>query len=63
MIIDRIENAPLYFGLGERFEKALRALMEEYAGEVPAPGKRVVLEENNLLLIVCIAERYMMNME
>ncbi len=54
MIIDRIENAPLYFGLGERFEKALRALMEEYAGEVPAPGKRVVLEENNLYYSVSL---------
>ena len=28
MIIDRIENAPLYFGLGERFERGLKEIMK-----------------------------------
>ncbi len=48
MIIDRIENAPLYFGLGARFEQALREIMKCAGEPVPTEPKRVELDGKNL---------------
>lgn len=46
MIIDRIENAPLYFGLGERFERGLKEMMK--CASEPLEKKSVELEGRDL---------------
>lgn len=47
MVKDTISNAKLYYGLGERFEKALKAL-ENLDPAAMEPGKRYELEGDNL---------------
>jgi biofilm protein TabA len=50
MIVDKIENAPLYFGLGDKFGQAFQYLQSlEYIGLVP--GKYEISGESVYVLI------------
>jgi YhcH/YjgK/YiaL family protein len=50
MIIDRIENAERYFGLGERIEKALLYLIDNDLSEVHA-GKYIIEKDQIVMLV------------
>lgn len=50
MIIDRIENAERYFGLGERIEKALLYLIDNDLSEVHV-GKYIIEKDQIVMLV------------
>lgn len=50
MVIDQIKNASLYYGLGERFAKALQYL-QSVDGHAIAPGKYEISGENIYALV------------
>ncbi|NCE64198.1 DUF386 domain-containing protein [Pseudoflavonifractor sp. 524-17] len=47
MVFDRIENAPLYYGLGPRFQKALEWMAQADPTQMK-PGEKVVIDGNNV---------------
>lgn len=50
MIVDRLENAALYYSLGPRLERALRYLQVTDAGQL-APGRREIAGEQIFALV------------
>ena len=47
MVVDKIEHASLYYGLGERFRTALEWLASADAGAL-TPGQRVDIDGDNV---------------
>lgn len=47
LVIDKIENAPLYYGLGERFRKALEWLAAVDPSTL-SPGEKVPIDGENV---------------
>ena len=47
MVVDKIEHASLYYGLGERFQTALEWLASADAGAL-TPGQRVDIDGDNV---------------
>ena len=52
LVIDKIENAPLYYGLGERFRKALEWLAAVDPSTL-SPGEKVPIDGENVYGLLC----------
>ena len=49
MVVDKIEHASLYYGLGKRFQTALEWLASADVGAL-TPGQRVDIDGDNVLI-------------